>query len=306
MCGRFSGEKRDSTPRMSPGAKRVFASIGAGEEPHAERAPRHEADPKLLARRDDFLLGSAPEHRVLVLDGGDRQRGMSRRSVSSPISERPQCRTLPCVHQVLDRAGDVLDRDLGIDPVLVEEVDAVGPQALEHPLDRELDVLGLAVEPRPPLTRLEVDVPAELGGDHDLSRNGATPSPRMRSTLVRAVRLGRIEERDAAVEGGPDDVRSSRVGTASSSRTCGSCSGRRARRWRPRASPSLRRLDRARRRESCSAPPAAQGPVWPQPPRRGVAASAPADSRKERRPTTVLRSDLLITAPAGSGGRGSR
>ena len=39
-----------------------------------------------------------------------------------------------------------------------------------------------------------------------LSRNGATPSPRMRSHLVRAVGLGRVEEGDAAIEGGPDDV----------------------------------------------------------------------------------------------------
>ena len=38
-------------------------------------------------------------------------------------------------HQVLDRAGDVLDRHLRVDPVLVEEVDAVGPKALEHAFD---------------------------------------------------------------------------------------------------------------------------------------------------------------------------
>ena len=38
-------------------------------------------------------------------------------------------------HQVLDRAGDVLDRDLGVDAVLVEEIDAVGAEALEHALD---------------------------------------------------------------------------------------------------------------------------------------------------------------------------
>jgi hypothetical protein len=30
--------------------------------------------------------------------------------------------------QILDRAGDVLDRDLGIDAVLIEEIDRVYPQ----------------------------------------------------------------------------------------------------------------------------------------------------------------------------------
>ena len=35
--------------------------------------------------------------------------------------------------QVLDRAGDILDRHVRIDAVLIEEIDAVGPQALEVP-----------------------------------------------------------------------------------------------------------------------------------------------------------------------------
>ena len=55
LCGRFSGENRDSTLRMSPGANRVFASMAARQELHTERAPRHEADSELLAERDDIL-----------------------------------------------------------------------------------------------------------------------------------------------------------------------------------------------------------------------------------------------------------
>ena len=35
LCGRFSGENRDSTPRMSPGANRVFASFDEGYGPEA-------------------------------------------------------------------------------------------------------------------------------------------------------------------------------------------------------------------------------------------------------------------------------
>jgi hypothetical protein len=70
-------------------------------------------------------------------------------------------------HQVLDRASDVLDRHRGIDTVLVKQVDAISAQALEHAFDGELDALRPAVESGAALTWL---------------RNGATPSPRIRST----------------------------------------------------------------------------------------------------------------------------
>ena len=41
-------------------------------------------------------------------------------------------------------------------------------KALEHALDGRHDVAGLAVQPRASLAGLLIDVPAELGGDHDL------------------------------------------------------------------------------------------------------------------------------------------
>ena len=55
---------------------------------------------------------------------------------------------------------------LGIDPVLVVEIDAVGPEALERALDHLLDVLGSAVE----TARFEVET--ELGRDDDLVAEG--------------------------------------------------------------------------------------------------------------------------------------
>ena len=112
--------------------------------------------------------GPAPQHRILVLHGGDGQRGVRAAQRVQPHLRQAPVQNLALLHQVLDRAGDVLDRDLGIDAVLVEEIDAVGAKALEHPFDGELDVIRAAVEPRAPLAGLEVDVPAELGRDHDL------------------------------------------------------------------------------------------------------------------------------------------
>ena len=135
LCGRFSGEKRDSMPRMSPSAKRVFASIAPVRKPHAERAPRHEADAQLLAERDHLVFRPAPQHRIFVLNGGDGQSGMRpAQRLQAHFGQAPM-QDLALRHQVLDRAGDVLDRDLRVDAVLVEQVDAVGAQALEHAVD---------------------------------------------------------------------------------------------------------------------------------------------------------------------------
>ena len=87
--------------------------------------------------------------------------------------------------------------------------------------------------------RLEIDVPAELGGDHDLVAERRHAFAEDAFDLVRTVSLGRVEEGDAAVERGPDDVEHLGPAAGSSSDRCGSCSGRRARRWRPPASPAV-------------------------------------------------------------------
>ena len=49
---------------------------------------------------------------------------------------------------LLDGAGDILDWHRGIDAVLVEQIDAIRAQALEHSLDGQLDVVGTTVEIR--------------------------------------------------------------------------------------------------------------------------------------------------------------
>ena len=48
--------------------------------------------------------------------------------------------------QVLHRAGDVLDRHIGIDPMLIEEIDRLDPQPLQRAFGRLPDAFGAAVE----------------------------------------------------------------------------------------------------------------------------------------------------------------
>ena len=59
--------------------------------------------------------------------------------------------------------------------MLIEEVNAVRAESPKRPFDGKLDVVGLAVEGRVPITLTTVlgrEVPGELGSDHDLVAEG--------------------------------------------------------------------------------------------------------------------------------------
>jgi hypothetical protein len=63
--------------------------------------------------------------------------------------------------EVTDGRGDVFDRYVWVDPVLVEQIDAVGPQPLQHLVDDLADVVRSAVES----SRFELET--EFRGEHD-------------------------------------------------------------------------------------------------------------------------------------------
>jgi len=109
-------------------------------------------------------------------------------------------------YQILDGAGDIFNRHLRVDPVLVHEIDTVGTQTLQHALDSKLDVVRATVEPWAALARLQIDVPAELRCDHHLVAKRTHAFAEDALHLMRAVSLGRIVKGEATVEGRPDDA----------------------------------------------------------------------------------------------------
>ena len=70
----------------------------ASEELHTERTPGHKADTKLLASRDHFFFGTAPQHGIFVLDGGDGQRRMSVPQGLQSHLGQPPMQNLALVH----------------------------------------------------------------------------------------------------------------------------------------------------------------------------------------------------------------
>jgi hypothetical protein len=79
---------------------------------------------------------------------------------------------LALLDQLGHRPHGLLDLHLGVDPVLVVQVNVVGPEPLQRSLDRAAHMLGGPVKgsERRQVTRLRrrLDPAGELGGDHIL------------------------------------------------------------------------------------------------------------------------------------------
>ena len=106
--------------------------------------------------------------------------------------------------QVLHRAGDVFDRHVRIDAMLVEEIDDVGPQPLERSLGDRLDVLRPAVEAAAcacgPISKPNLVA---------ITTSLAQRRERLADQLLvgeRAVDLRGVEEGDAAFDRGADSL----------------------------------------------------------------------------------------------------
>jgi hypothetical protein len=172
-----------------------------GEEALAERAERNHADAKLFERRNDLVLGLARPERVLALQ---RRHGLHRvrpaNGFRSGLRQAEEAH-LAGFYEVFDDARDLLHRHVGIDPVLVVEVDIIRPEPLQAALDRAADLRRLAVDAAPVLAGVLIDVPTELGGDFHLVAHAAK---RLADHLLvgpRAVGLGGVEEIHAKVGG---------------------------------------------------------------------------------------------------------
>ena len=148
----------------------------AGERALRDRRPDDLADAELLAGRDDLLLDDPPQHVVLRLvgDQGDVQLAGERvraADVLGPPLRDADVERLAGVHDVGEGLHRLLERGLVVVAVRLVEVDVVGAEPAQRPVDRGHDVLA-----RQPV----VVVPAGAGRPVDLredlaARRGAPP-----------------------------------------------------------------------------------------------------------------------------------
>ena len=110
---------------------------------------------------------------------------------------------LTFLNEVFHRPRHFFDRHVWVDTVLIEEIDEISFESLERGVRGIPDVLGPAVQAS--LFAVRVEVEPELCGDHDFSAEGSEGLADELFVGERSVHFRRIEERDAAFHGCPDN-----------------------------------------------------------------------------------------------------
>src|ERR1700733_13170937 len=176
-----------------------------GQEAFAERAKGNESDAEFFERRDDFSLRLSPPERIFALEsrhGLDFVCATNRLDAGFGEAEVPD---LALLNEVLHGSGDILNRHVGIDAVLIEEVDDIGLESFQRGLGDLADVLGPAIDSSQRPLGFRIDFESELGCDHDLIPEGSERLADQFFVGERAVSFGGIEECDTTFEGSADE-----------------------------------------------------------------------------------------------------
>jgi hypothetical protein len=107
---------------------------------------------------------------------------------------------LACANQFAHRTSHILDRHVGIDAVLIQQIDPIGPQPPQRCLDHFTNVLGTAVHAV--LHALWADPESELGGDHHLVAHRHQSLTHQLFVGERPIHLGGVEQRHPTLRGG--------------------------------------------------------------------------------------------------------
>jgi hypothetical protein len=174
----------------------------ASQETFAQRAEWNEADPKLLKGWHQCLFRLAPEQRVLALKCSDRLNCMGPANCVCARFRKTEVLHLAFLNQILDSARNIFDRNIQVDPMLIEEINGTDLETIERLFCNLLDVLRSAVESVPLATVAGVGLPPEFRRDDDFAakrRQGFTDKFFIEQ---RAVDLSGIEEGDSPLYGG--------------------------------------------------------------------------------------------------------
>src|SRR5262249_15458937 len=123
-----------------------WAPDRAGEETAAKRAIGDEADAEPAAGLQHSVLWIARPERILGLHGGDGMHLVRARDGLGRCFTQADVANFSGAHQFRHGANRLLDGRVGVDAVLVVEIDVLDAEALQAALDGLPNVLGAAVE----------------------------------------------------------------------------------------------------------------------------------------------------------------
>ena len=126
---------------------------------------------------------SRPPQRVFALHCSDRLHRVRAANRLHARLRQARMLDLALLNQFLHRAGDVFDRHVRVDAMLIEEIDGLDLEPLQRGFGDFLDVLRPAVQASPPGPPLRIELETELRGDHHLvaQREPALRQPAPRS-----------------------------------------------------------------------------------------------------------------------------
>ena len=206
FASRASGVKRGNVARKSEPSNCVFSSIFPVRKPWPSGLHGTKPMPSSSQVGSTSGSGSRVHSEYSLWMAATGCTAWARRMVCVARLREAEVLHLAGLDELLDGPGHVFDRHGRIHAVLIEQVDAVGPQPLQRRFDDLLDVLGTTVQASASLPRPEVDVEAELRRDHDLV---AERGQRFADELLvreRPVGFGGVEEGHATLERGADHV----------------------------------------------------------------------------------------------------
>jgi hypothetical protein len=116
-----------------------------------------------------------------------------------PGLRHPEVVHLSGSNELLDSPGDLFDGHVGVDAVLVEQVDGVGAQTAQRAVDRRPDTVRSAGDAG--LVTVLVEGEAELGGDDDVAADRLQRLADQLLVVEGAIHLSGVEEGDATVHG---------------------------------------------------------------------------------------------------------
>ena len=179
----------------------VVSLMCSRKEPLAQRTERHEADAQLLrASACISFSGGAIQSEYSLWSAVTGCTACARRIVCAPASDNPKCFTLPSAIRSFTAPATSSIGTSGIDAVLVEEIDRIGPETLQRCLSHVLDVSRTAAQAGPRRPPFGSGMKPNLVAMTTWSRTGASASPTSSSFVNGPVDLGGVEERDPAID----------------------------------------------------------------------------------------------------------
>src|SRR5207249_2702837 len=136
---------RDDVAEVGLVELRIFADL-AGEEAFTKRTERNEPDAEFLECRYYFRFRLSPPKRIFALKCRDRLNGVCTTDGLHACFRESEMFHLALLNQILHGSGDVFDRHVGIDAVLIQQVDDIGLEALERGLGDLLDAFWTTVQ----------------------------------------------------------------------------------------------------------------------------------------------------------------